>query len=166
MAGLDGAAAELRGLIPAGAFIRRDRKRRALFVSDFPVRVSGGEVLGTARRLEGAGWQADLREGLALLDWPLEGYRRFFASLPQTEGPAPWPLSGLCKLLEKHPAPLDGEMLMEARLALLLWDGGKTEALSRLAGESLAVRLRRREPVPPFYLLLLRDCPEKEDRGC
>lgn len=160
MAGLDGAAAELRGLIPAGAFIRRDRKRRALFVSDFPGRFTNGEALGTARRLEGAGWQADLREGLALLDWPLEGYRRFFASLPQMEEPAPWPLLGLCRILEKHPAPLDGGMLEEARLALLLWDSGKTEALSRAAGESLAVRLRGRQPVPPFYLLLLRDSPD------
>lgn len=162
MAGLDAAAEELRGLMGGDGFIRRDRKRRALFVSDFPARLARADAQALKTRLEQAGWLVGGKDSLALLDWPLSGYQRFFSRLQARGGPAPWPVSGLCRILEKHPAEMDESMLEEARAALLLWDSGATGALMRLAGESLAVRLRKQLPAPHFFLPLLHNTRDKE----
>ncbi len=162
MAGLDAAAGELRGLMGGIGFVRRERKQRALFVSDFPALLVREEALALKTRLEQAGWLVKVKNSLALLDWPLSGYQRFFSSLQATGGSAPWPVSGLCRILEKHPAMMDESMLDEARTALLLWNFGATGALVRLAGESLAVNLRKKLPVPPFFLFLLHNTRDKE----
>ncbi len=162
MAGLDAAAGELRRLIGGSGFIRRDRQQRALFVSDYPARLDRAEARALGERLERAGWLVRVKHPLALLDWPLSGYRRFFAGLQAPDDTVYNPASGLCRILEKHPAPLDEGMLIEARAALLLWDGGETAALMRLAGKSLAVRLRKKLPAPHFFLFLLQNARQKE----
>ncbi len=162
MAGLDAAAHELKHLVGGSGFIRRDRCFRALFVSDYPKRLDREEARTLGKRLEQAGWLVQEQHPLALLDWPLSGYRQFFSGLRGQENPAEGPVSGLCRILERHPAPLDEGMLEEARKALLLWDSGQTAALTRLAGEALAVRLRKKLPAPHFFLILLQNVLRRE----
>ena len=162
MAGLDAAAHELKHLVGGSGFIRRDRCFRALFVSDYPKRLDQEEARTLGKRLEQAGWLVQEQHPLALLDWPLSGYRQFISGLRGQENPAEGPVSGLCRILERHPAPLDEGMLEEARKALLLWDSGQTAALTRLAGEALAVRLRKKLPAPHFFLILLQNVLRRE----
>ena len=162
MAGLDAAAHQLKHLVGGSGFIRRDRYFRALFVSDYPNRLDREEARALGERLEKAGWLVRVQHPLALLDWPLLGYRQFFSGLQGQGNLAESPASGLCRILERHPAQLDENMLEEARKALLLWDSGQSAALTRLAGEALAVRLRKKQPAPHFFLFLLQNARQKE----
>lgn len=145
------------------AFVRRDLKRRALFVSDIPARLQENELAALLARLKTQGWQTALRRGLLLLDWPWEGYRAFFGQLAENGASAD---DGLARLYARHECRFDEIMLPEARETLLLWDAGNTARLRALAGAALAVALRRKQAPPAFYPILLTRDPEKEEPRC
>jgi hypothetical protein len=154
MPGLEGAARELRGIIGKGAFIRRDRLRRALFLSDYP-RLRAGEAPAVTGRLGEAGWRLTLSGGLALLDWPLTRYAAFFACLDKAPGRGE-DEPGLCPILRLHEAPMAEGMLDEARQVLLMWAGDEKKALKRRAEDALGTALRQKEKVPAFYRILIQ----------
>lgn len=164
MPGLEEAAGELRNLIGRGAFIRRDRKGRALFLSDYP-RVRAREASGISGRLREAGWRITLREGLAFLDWPRARYAAFFARLDKAFGNAE-DVPGLGPLLRLHEAPMEEGMLEEARLAILMWAGDEKGILKRRAEEALGESLRLKGKVPGFYRILLTADPGKDKKPC
>ena len=156
MAGLDLFAAALRALIGKGAFVRRDLSRRALFISDYKRRRKADEVERIETRLNARGWQVTYVDSLALLDWLYPDYQDFFASLPAFElAGLPENTKGLLRIFQRHQAVFHPEMLNEAREALLRWDAGENSQLLVQAGKALAVSLRKREPVPGFFIPLL-----------
>ena len=151
----------LRALIGPGAFIRRDLHRRALFVTDAPRRLAPGQLAALHQRLLEAGFRVDHQQGLLLLDLSFSGYQQVFSRIanPQPETPA----NGLARLFALHAAAFTPDMLGEARLALLRYDAGETEALTRQAANVLAVSLRQKAPVPGFFIPLLEGLCQKED---
>ena len=156
MAGLDLAAAALRELLGAAGFIRRDRARRALFVSDYPRRVTPAEADRLALALKAKGWQARVAAGLALLDMDIGACARFLqglAPLPEHRLPAGFP--GLLRIYARHEAALVPAMLPQIRAALLHWDAGEHQALGALAGAQLALHLRRKAPPNACFPALL-----------
>lgn len=158
MAGLNKAAAGLRALLGPGVMLQRDKARRALFVSDYARRLPPEEVLPLEERLREAGWLVSRLGSLRLLDWPCAGYRAFFEGLAPA-GASPQ-ATGLINILSRHPSSFDEGMLREAREALLLFDAGETERLMDKAGGALAACLRKKTPLPAFYLLLLTAAPD------
>ena len=156
MAGLDLCAAALRALIGKGAFVRRDLSRRALFISDYRRRQKADEIERTEARLNARGWKITCVDSLALLDWLYPAYQEFFAGLQALESSKlPENTRGLLRIYRRHQAVFHPEMLDEARAALLRWDAGENTQLLVQAGNALAVSLRKREPVPGFFIPLL-----------
>lgn len=162
MAGLDPVAAALRALIGKGAFVRRDLFRRALFISDYRRRQKADEVERIEARLNARGWQITYVDGLALLDWLYPSYQDFFGSL-YAYGSAGLPenTKGLLRIFQQHQAVFLPGMLYEARAALLHWDAGENSQLLVQAGKALAVSLRKKEPVPGFFIPLLGTMQER-----
>lgn len=146
-------ARELKALLGPDYFIRRDLARRALFVSDYPKRAPEE----TARRLHQSlmerGFVLRMERGLALIDWPFEGYKAFFDSLKGT--PCADNTGGLKQIYLRHPLGFNRDMLEDARLAVLSWDSGTQAELEKRAGEALALALRKKTPAPLYYPLLL-----------
>lgn len=159
MGGLDPEILFLRRIVNKRCFIRRDKFSRALFISDFPRRLTLKEVSETTEHLEAGGVRISLQGGLALLDWTLTRYERFLQTLEaQTEKNTealPETVLGLCRILKKHPAPLEEAMLPELKDALLLWDSGNLPALLTIAGNSLAIALRTGKASPCWFVPLL-----------
>lgn len=169
MAGLDHAASALRGLLGAAGFIRRDRARRALFVSDYPRRLDGAGITELERALALRGWRAAHEGGLALLDLDFSGYAAFFEGLAtQREDRLPLGYAGLLRVYARHQTTFTPAMLETARAAVLAWDAGEHGALLDLAGAQLALALRRKEPPPGFIpRLLAAACDNrKESPAC
>ena len=156
MAGLDLFAAALRALIGKGAFVRRDLSRRALFISDYRRRQEADEIQQIEARLSAEGWLTTCVDGLALLDRPYPAYQEYFDGL-SAKNPAGLSdnSKGLLRIYQRHQAVFLPEMLDEARAALLRWDAGENAQLLVQAGNALAVSLRKREPVPGFFIPLL-----------
>lgn len=169
MAGLDGPARKLKTLLGRDGFVRRDRKGRALFVSDYPARLLPDRQRALAARLRSAGFRAVHEDGLALIDWTYARCLDFLTGLSQKAGAGKSESEdGLVRIFERHPLSFTEEMLGDARAALLLWDRGAHERLRRLAGEALAKALRQRAPIPLYYPLLLREMNDrhKEEPLC
>lgn len=169
MTKLDSMARKLKTLLGQNGFVRRDRKGRALFVSDYPARLSPEQQNTQKNRLREAGFEVVYQDGLALIDWPYAGYLDFFKSLSDKirsgglEG-----RDGLARIFERHPLSFTETMLPDARAALLLWDRGQMERLRIQAGAALAAALRQKTPVPLYYPLLLSETTDqkKEDPLC
>ena len=161
---IEQAARELRALIGTGGFIRRDRLRRALFLSDYP-KLRADEAPSINGRLQNAGWLLTQEGGLAFMDWPLSRYAAFFDGLDKALGEGE-DEPGLCPILRLHGAPMTVEMLNEARQALLMWSRDEKEALKRRAEEVLGLALRGKQKVPCFYRTLLMSQPGRENESC
>lgn len=153
--------AALRALMGPGAFLRRDLKRRALFVSDISRKLDPEGLAALTQRLSQAGWRADTEQGLLLIDLSFSGYQRVFHRLADSQ---PRENShGLARIFARHAAAFTPDMLPEARLALLRYDAGETEALTRQAASALAISLRTNTPVPGFFIPLLTGLTPRED---
>lgn len=151
----------LRALIGPGAFIRRDLHRRALFVSDINRRLSSESLAALQQRLLEAGWHTVLQDGLLFLDLFFAGYQQVFHRIAKGQ-PDP-PAHGLARIYARHKTAFTKDMLPEARLALLRYDAGETEALLRQAANALALSLRQKAPVPGFFIPLLEGMRQKEN---
>lgn len=163
MAGLDSLAKSIRAGLGRAAFLRRDQKGRALFVSDLPRHVEGELPLNTLQLFQAQNLVHGCRDGLLLLDLSFLGYQLFLEALQarQAEGPAPYtPIKGFVNILARQNCALTKEMLPLLRAALLLWDGARALPLRRQAEAQLALCLRRKQPYPSFYPLLLQTLPQ------
>ena len=166
MARLDSEARKLKTLLGRNGFVRRDRKGRALFVSDYPSRLEPAQKNAQKVRLREAGFEAVHENGLALIDWTCAGYRDFFQSLSnkiRTDGIQNQ--DGLARIFERHPLSFMETMLPDARAALLLWDRGQLEQLRFRAGAALSLALRQKSPIPLYYPLLLREMTDEQKEG-
>lgn len=153
--------AALRALMGPGAFLRRDLKHRALFVSDISRKLDPEGLAALTQRLSQAGWCADTEQGLLLIDLSFSGYQRVFHRLADSQ---PRENShGLARIFARHDTAFTPDMLPEARLALLRYDAGETEALTRQAANALAISLRTNTPVPGFFIPLLTGLTPRED---
>lgn len=159
MGGLDGEIRGLRRLIGSRCFVRRDRLARALFVSDFPRHLTPGEISAVNERLDKNGIAVRLEGGLALLDFTLSRYEHFLRALEEgsskSSASAPESVLGLCRILQKHPAALQEDMLPHLKDALLLWDRERMAELQQYAGNLLAIALRTGKSAPGFMVPLL-----------
>lgn len=145
-------------LLGQNGFVRRDRKGRALFVSDYPARLEPARQDTQKTCLKKAGFEVVHEGGLALIDWPYAGYLAFFTSLSQKYAAGRLVnKDGLARIFERHPLSFTEMMLSDARAALLLWDRGDLEKLRLKAGEALSLALRHKTPAPLYYPLLLQE---------
>ena len=151
----------LKGIIGDAAFLRRDLKRRALFVSDVNRRLKGQALDALLLRLAAAGWHGFIQEGLLLLDLSFPGYQRIFHRM--TSAQSGDLAHGLARIFARHETAFTADMLGEARLALLRYDAGEAESLIRQAARALAVSLRSKAPMPGFFIPLLEGLCQKED---
>ena len=143
---LDPSRNELQSLIGGSCLIASDRNRRALFVSDFPSRVSAAERAHIKTRLDGNGLICHVQDSLALIDWNHARYIAYFSGLKG----APLPrihrcnaaLWGLCRMLRQHDTPVEQQPIGRLRDALLMLDEGCPGRLCAMAFESLAEDLR------------------------
>lgn len=153
MAGLKAVQARLRAIVGPGPFIRRDTSMRALFASDAKARMDAKTYEDTAQRLREAGFIIQDMDTHLLIDWPYAGYAAFFdqllADAPQNVA------HSLARIYARHQGLFTPGMQDDARLALRRWDAGYTRALTKQAGERLAISLRTKQPVPSYYLPLL-----------
>ena len=153
MAGLKAVQARLRAIVGPGPFIRRDTSMRALFASDAKARMDAKTYEDTAQRLREAGFIIREMDTHLLIDWPYAGYAAFFdqllADAPQNVA------HSLARIYARHQGLFTPGMQDDARLALRRWDAGHTLALTKQAGERLAISLRTKQPVPSYYLPLL-----------
>ena len=168
MGGLDGEIRGLRRLIGSRCFVRRDRLARALFVSDIPRRLLPEDVLIVKERLENDRIRVKINDSLAFLDYSLAHYALFLQTLEEqaikNRAAAPEQVLGLCRILEKHPAELQEEMLPNLKDALLLWDRERMAELQQYAGNLLAIALRTGKSAPGFMVPLLLSARTGETR--
>lgn len=153
--------AALRALMGPGAFLRRDLKRRALFVSDISRKLDPEGLAALTQRLSQAGWHSDTDQGLLLMDLSFSGYQQVFRRLADSQPRED--SHGLARIFARHAAAFTPDMLPEARLALLRYDAGDTLALIRQAASALALSLRQKAPVPGFFIPLLTGLTPRED---
>lgn len=160
---LDPVQKALCALLGPGVFVRRDRKGRALFVSDAPRCMDPNQYHHVKTKLSGAGWCLEERDGLLLMDWPVAGYQQFLEQLERNTGPVPLSpagdkaaIPGVLAILSRHSGAFTLEMLPLCRRALHLFDLEQTNALIVLAQESLAVALRKKTKPPSFFVPLLK----------
>lgn len=156
MAGLKAVQARLRAIVGPGPFIRRDTSMRALFASDAKARMDAKTYEDTAQRLREAGFIIQDMDTHLLIDWPYAGYAAFFDQLlADMPAQAREEAHGLARIYARHQGLFTPGMQDDARLALRRWDAGHTRALTKQAGERLAISLRTKQPVPSYYLPLL-----------
>ena len=117
--------------------LRRALTDEALFAADLPRCASPEETARCVRLLESMGWRAAERDGWLLLDCPL----------PPLPVPLDAPEAAACAdLLHRHPASRPDPVW--ARRLYKAAEAGKLEDACRELHRELAVRLRRREPLP------------------
>lgn len=164
MGRLNRQAEALRSLTGPGAFIRRDLRQRALFVSDAPRTLPRDAYQNLTDRLRESGWQLKESGRLLLLDLSYEGYLKLIGQLggmpqlPESPGfqhPKAKEALGLLRILMRHQGCFTPDMLPLCREALHLWDREDLPALLRLAGESLAIALRQKTSPPSFFVPLI-----------
>ncbi|MDD4080047.1 MAG: hypothetical protein PHP02_01365 [Eubacteriales bacterium] len=163
MAGLDKDALSLKALLGGRGFIRRDRSRRALYVTDAPRLMGADAWKNTRARLNAAGYTHGLENGLAYISWDYPRSLAFSQALLVPEG---WEdgegsLAGFCRILGRHEGAFAPEMLPGFLHCLSLWDKGEEGALRREAEAKLAHALRERSPLPEYLLPLLLNLPER-----
>lgn len=144
---------ELANIIASPCLIRKDRAGRALFISDYPVRIDHPQDVESKLKNRGFVCQT-LKQGLVLIDWSKDMYSAYFDSLPPISLP-PFTddiarMYSTCRLLMAHEAPLaaqDPDILsLCLRLAML----GEKEKLLRTLQGALAIALRERR-APPYH---------------
>jgi len=163
MAGLDKEAQNLKALLGGQAFLRRDRARRALFVSDAPRRFSPPALKGILARLAQAGYTHQLENGLAFISWDFPRSLAFSQALcvPEAWEKGEDSLTGFCRILARHPGAFTPSMLSHFFICLRLWDQGEAQALILTAKDALARALREKSPLPDYLLPLLLNLPER-----
>ena len=155
-------ARHIKQLIGAPCLVQRDRARRALFISDYPRRLSAQEADAAASQLMAAGYALNtLPDGLVLIDWTDERCRKFYATLPEQPLPAmpeggEAALWGICRLLMEHPAPLDAQDITVLRRALRLLADADRGRLQYALESAFADALREHRAPPHHAVRLLQ----------
>lgn len=144
MTTLDTLKAHIRTLAGAPCMIRTDRRGRALFFSDFPLRADAD----AAQRLTEAGFKIRLLAEGALIDPGYETVLQIYLSLPEFPRPGHDPLHAAAALLARHETPIDKQnrdvLLRGLHFALT----GKREALCEHMYRALSDALRTGDAVP------------------
>lgn len=140
-------------IIAAPCLVQRDRAGRALFISDYPRRLTQEDRAAAETRLTNAGYVLTSLDGLMLVDYDPAHYQACYEALPAPQlppfgagDPALW---GLCRILMQHKcsyALQDAEVLRRA-LRLHLLD--REQALYALLAAALADALREHRS-PPY----------------
>ncbi len=149
----------IQHLIGAPCLLTNDRQARALLISDYPRRLGEQAAAATARLVDAGCLCTPLEGELMLIDWPPEGYARWYASLPEAVLP-PYPGEdaqawSLCRLLLQHPAPLEEQPLPTLVMGLRLYRLGRRDEAMQLISGQLAAALRERRPPPSHFARLL-----------
>lgn len=145
MTTLDTLKTHIRTLAGAPCMVRTDRRGRALFFSDFPLRADADAV----KRLTEAGFDIRLLAEGALINPGFDMVMKIYLALPTPPSSGgPDLLHAAAALLSRHETPSDcqsGDVLLRGLLLALT---GKREALCELMYRALSDALRTGEPVP------------------
>lgn len=162
------AADDIKSTIAAPCLVRPDRAGRALFISDFGRRP--GVPPGAAQRLQSAGYVlTPLHGGMALIDWPEEGYLNWYRAQPRPAQPHGYGrAAALCRVLLMHPAPFENQDAAVLVQALRLSRLGDEAGLCGLLEGAAAAALRERRAVPchgvhALLLLNRKPCSPNDD---
>ena len=141
-------------------FLRRAAEETYLLVTDAPQRLKDPNRAKAA--LINAGLFAAGGDKLWYLDAPLAWYAALPPSLAQSAPIIPnddalLPLFHLCRMLLKHPAPVDAQPLPMVRTTIKAMEAGEKAmlALSNSLPPQLAVLLREKKALPTLAGLLI-----------
>lgn len=143
---------DIRALIASPCLLKADRAGRALFISDFGRR--SPEPQAAENRLEAAGYICIQTRGMTLIDLSPAAYAAFYRALPDLPLPALTdenaPFWGLCRILERHPQPLEAQDIKVLAQALRWARLNERAKLLDLVRSSLADALREGQ-APPYH---------------
>lgn len=174
MDSLKAAQAELYEMLKsfgAPCLLRTCSTSDALWVCDLPRRLADAE--GAKQSLADLGVRCTADEdSLWRLDWTLDKYRELADELPIAAPPLPKAVElheayALCRLLLRHPAPIEAQPLAAVREALKLPQQPPTRRQRIISSlmDDCAVSLREHKPLPTMAGGILANWIQEIEKG-